>query len=540
MKIPVYKHRVPLAGPSGARVQPVTTAARAVSQFGQALTQAGLMFEEKYRKARMADQLQEASLGVTEDFNNFMLNMEKDPEYEKYEEKFIAFKDATFKRNFSGITDREAQKIFKNDFDSKALNLEYQVKHRAQQLGANHMKVKSIDRRNRIISMGGGQEAKDALKSELDSALAVGNIFKDDYEIELKNGYYGIALVDAENGAMRIMTTEGIEPAKAWLYSKDAPKISLDDRKIIEKRMQTEWDEWENRIEKERQMASDKAQEYLWDLLRQGKTENYKQVIDNQPIEVQGASGKLAWEKRFDAWIKADKKAREDDTKSTNEKTDEELFLNITKKILDPAIDEFEIKNEIQENTGADESGKARLSATDAEKLTSWVNEHKDNPVFKQALNMFNDAFDEGYVREPHELAEMTNEYAIKVSSGDYTPAGLIQEAENMLALKSHEYISDKLEKFKEGKKLFKKRETPEEYVARHPPGKKPLPQKESGNITDFMEWKNLTDRKSIKTTPIGDTEAHEFDGVWYTKIRGKWYIADLKNNTWNPYKREK
>lgn len=219
--------------------------------------------------------------------------------------------------------------------------------------------------------------------------------------------------------------------------------------------------------------------------------------------------------------------------------TDDGLFMDIMEDILAPEKDEFETNKKIAENIGADSDGNPRLSPKVAEQLTSYNKEHKDNPVFDQAVSMFTQAFKDEFLTAK-ELAEETDKFVLKAKSGDYTPAGLIQEAENMIALKHEEYIEDKLEKFSKKGKLFKKKETVEEWVERHPPEKKALPPLEVGNITDFMEWKNLTDRASIKTTPIGDSEAHQFNGVWYTKIGNKWYVADLENNTWNPYKRAK
>lgn len=228
----------------------------------------------------------------------------------------------------------------------------------------------------------------------------------------------------------------------------------------------------------------------------------------------------------------------------SNTVSDPDLYAEYVIKILDANIDEFDIENELAGDIGADEDGNPRISPKDAKTLATWNRTVKTTPAYDEALGMFSQAYKD-IIIDIDQMVDMQKKFEIKAESGDYTPTGLIQEATNMIAEKNEEFIEDELEKFRVEGKLFKHKETAEEWIKRHPPEKKdrsPLPPLEEGNISDFVQWRNVESTGgNVQAVNLDEGELFSDDDgkTWYMKYGGIWYIVDPPTGNMTPYKRK-
>ena len=224
--------------------------------------------------------------------------------------------------------------------------------------------------------------------------------------------------------------------------------------------------------------------------------------------------------------------------------SDPDLYAKYVERILDAGEDEFDVENDLVGDVGADEDGNPRISPKDAKTLATWNRTVKTTPAYDEALDMFSQAYKDEFI-DIGQMVDMQKNFEIKAESGDYTPTGLVQEATNMIAEKNEEFIEDELEKFRVEGKLFKHKETAEEWIARHPPEKKersPLPPVEEGNVSDFVQWRNVDlTGGNVQVVNFEEGEVFSDDGgkTWYMKYGGIWYIVDPPTGNMTPYKRE-
>jgi hypothetical protein len=121
MRIPTYQRRQ-----TPVKVMPQVTNVD-ISGFGEALTKTGAFFGQKLRENREMVQLAKAQTDTASAFAEFRLDLEKDPDYLKYPEKYNKFIKPTAETIANNITEPNAKQSFQMWVDKEQVQQKSQV-----------------------------------------------------------------------------------------------------------------------------------------------------------------------------------------------------------------------------------------------------------------------------------------------------------------------------------------------------------------------------------------------------------------------------
>ena len=524
MKVPQTDYRVPLAGPAGIRKMPVTLAAQSVAQFGETLFRIGMDSAEKQKRAREISQYSSAKVGILSDFNDFRIELAKDMDYASHEQKANTKLKEIYNSRSREITEPGVKDALKQWYDEKSIGLLFDVRVNANSIEREYMQVK-LGEELAVAEKTLDQELAEEL---LVDAQGAGTIFPDDAERERVRIMHSIDYSEAQIGVMQNGTTwlyskdapdlplNEREEIQKWYETKlkaieddekKARKLELE--KIQEDLVTKFYDfdsdkmtmsEFIDYVKQQDLPATEGEASKQWWIdkavkrIKEPEDEKNRYEVTDPEIEAEvrryiNRKDKTPDEKELYIMKRQGRGLSNDDVniylakigfeavpkpkegKTADELTDSDLFMEITRDILDPNIDSVDVKKKIRENLGADKEGNPGLAAPDAEKLTSWDNEHNKNPVLKQGLQLFTNAHKDGYL-DSGELAQITRDWQAQVATGEYTTKGMIELAEKMIADASDKYIEEVIAE-REDFGWFGKKKKAKKYVAGIEPERK-------------------------------------------------------------------
>jgi hypothetical protein len=112
-----------------------------LQKFGQVATQAGLDMLQRMREAREAHEYSTAKTAASKAFNQFELDIARDPEYQAYNDKFGKHATTLKEQTLKGITEPKAREAFTEWYDQKATDHAFVIQKLAQRKEIEHMQA---------------------------------------------------------------------------------------------------------------------------------------------------------------------------------------------------------------------------------------------------------------------------------------------------------------------------------------------------------------------------------------------------------------
>ena len=472
---------------------------------------------DKMVEARAQDQYATAITNATEELNNLELKYAQDPDYATHTERYQQDTEGIRSDILETLENDRAQKYFNDWWDAHEESYRIGIAKNAFLAEARHMRYRLEKVNLPKAAQGNNSEgqAEVAVKSLIAGAYAAGHLAQEEREQLQDYWLHQIDVNEVTKTTQDLLYNEGVESAQKFLAADN--KLYPEERKSLATEIDARAKALDADARKKREIEIEAIHEDLvhkyydydgnkisasdliehikasdlpatdkksWiDKVLKGieepKEEKSRYEVTDPEIEAKvltytNRKDKTPDEKELYIMKRLGKGLSNDDVnkylakigkegvakagKTANELTDPDLYMATLKKIVDPKVTLEEVNRDIRENLGADESGNPGLSAESGERLMSWNKEHKKDPVRKQGLQLFTDAYKKGYL-DSNELADITEDWQLQIETGDYTAENKIKLAEQMIDKLNEEYLEDRM-------RGWSKKKEAEEYRA--------------------------------------------------------------------------
>ena len=476
-----------------------------------------LNITDRMVEARAQDQYATGITNAVEQLNNLELNYAQDPDYTTHVERYQQDTEgirSDILETMQGVP--RAQKYFNEWWDAHEESYRIGIATNAMKAEARHMRYRLDVNLSKVVKSDNSEgQAEVAVRSLIAGALAAGHLTQEGNEQLLSESLHAIDVNEVTKTTQNLLYNEGVDSAQKFLAADN--KLYADERKALSTEIDARAKALDADARKKREIEIEAIHEDLvhkyydydgnkisasdliehikasdlpatdkksWiDKVLKGieepKEEKSRYEVTDPEIEAKvltytNRKDKTPDEKELYIMKRLGKGLSNDDVnkylakigkegvakagKTANELTDPDLYMATLKKIVDPKVTLEEVNRDIRENLGADESGNPGLSAESGERLMSWNKEHKKDPVRKQGLQLFTDAYKKGYL-DSNELADITEDWQLQIETGDYTAENKIKLAEQMIDKLNEEYLEDRM-------KGWSKKKEAEEYRA--------------------------------------------------------------------------
>jgi len=373
--------------------QPITVGP-AVAGLGKVLTDIGAHFVQKLRENREATQFAKAQTDTINAFNKFRLDLEKDPEYLKYPEKYEEFKHAEYDSILRSISEPGAQEAFQMWVERESTKQQHDV----DWLSHNKEVKDQLQSYDNDIQEAIKRGDHPFVIARTNAAIRGGLLLESQGQAVIDKSKHQIDYNNAYNKSMALPILE----AEAWIQnSENTPDLTPDERERLlkDRRYEDGYQKARAREEHEKvynQAWTDCVKDF--DSLSLTKNKIY-QRFDPQ----QDASAIDHWINLLNRRAEAARKKKADPFK----KSDPMVYAAIAKVVYDPYREWDEKRQIVNKYHGQG------LSTADYIKFMNELDTKrgKGNFALDTGFKLFDKAFKDGKIKSEKELALRKNDY---------------------------------------------------------------------------------------------------------------------------------
>ena len=383
---------------------PVVSAVVGIGEYG-----------EKLRQARIADQVSNALTQSSGQFNDFVRELQDDPDYSAYEDKFNERVPLIRTEVMSGIKEERAKEIYSLEFDKMTEKYKGGIFDYARTKEMDHMRA------NLINNVEDAVKNRDISRADMlfDWAVDAGIIDRVDAEENKRNAQREITLLTLGEKAAK-MGDAGI----SWLGTVNAEDYELDPNDIkgligeLKDRRQTVEAEMARQVKEMDAVAWNKGTNAYY----RGELRTIAQV---EELQEQGLS--IGHANDLKRWIVASNKAAIADYKRRLKGADDRLEderKNLISKIeydIDRRKDSNEVQTEILDNAEL-------LGEIDSRDLITKNNKRVwSDPAYKRGLDTFVNASKNGTLSDEQRF-NMQDQFRKHFEPLIFKPDGTLRE----------------------------------------------------------------------------------------------------------------